>query len=173
LPKKNKFFIKINCLIPGKLVIFIADASLEHRNFFKESLKKAGIDAKVLSFNSEKRLMNALGQPTASPDIIFLTFELDTESALACLKWIRLKKKFSNVPVVIFSPFTYLKDIKDAFDNGASLFVPKLIFTENCSKTLNNIFHYNWQHDLLSPQKERFVLALDNENCEKLCRSGS
>jgi CheY-like chemotaxis protein len=160
-------------LEPGKIVIFIVDANLDHRNFFKESIKKAGIDAKVLSFNTEKRLMNALGQVTASPDIIFIAFDLDTEPALACLKWIRLKGKFSKVPVVVFSPFTYLKDIKDAFDNGANLFVPKPIFTDNCTKTLQNIFHSNWQRDLLSPRSNKFVLAFDTEDSEKLCRASS
>lgn len=160
-------------MLQDKLIIFIADGNTEHRNFFKESLKKASIDAKVFSFPNEKRLMNSLGQSSATPDIIFLTFDLDTQSAITCLKWIRIKKKFSNVPVVIFSPFTYLKDIKDAFDNGANLFVPKPVFTENCTKALQNIFYNHWQRDLLSPRSNKFVLTLDTENSERLCRSSS
>lgn len=160
-------------MVQEKIVIFIADPNLEHRNFFKESIKKACIDAKVFSFNSEKRLMNSLGQITASPDIIFLTFNLETESALTCLQWIRLKRKFSNVPVIIFSPFTYLKDIKDAFDNGANLFIPKPIFEGNNTKTLQAVFRANWRRDLIRPNSSKFVLALDTEDSKRLCWASS
>jgi response regulator RpfG family c-di-GMP phosphodiesterase len=156
-----------------KIVVFIADDNLEDRNLFKESFKKADIKAKVFSFDSEKKLMNSLGQPTACPDIIFLAFNLENETAITCLKWIRLKRKFTNVPVVIFSPFSYLKDIKDAFENGASLFIPKPIFIEDSTKTLKAVFHSKWRRDLLNSNGHKFVLTSNIENSDRLCWSNA
>jgi DNA-binding NarL/FixJ family response regulator len=160
-------------VLEKKIFIYIADSNSEYRNSFKESLKNAQINAKIFSFDSEKKLMNSLGQSTASPDIIFLTFDLENETTITCLKLIRLKRKFSDVPVVVFSPFTYLKDIKSAFDNGASLFIPKPIYMENSTKALQAIFRPRWRHHLIQPNSYKFVLSFDTEDTGKLCWSAS
>jgi DNA-binding response OmpR family regulator len=156
-----------------QIAVFIAEDNSEHRNFLKESFKKAGIKVKVYSFNCEEKLMNSLGQATASPDIIFLTFNLEPETAVTCLKRIRIKKKLSNVPVIVFSPFTYLKDIEEAFNNGASLFIPKPIFMKESTKTLQTIFYSKWRHDLLNPNRYKFVLTTNSEDSGKLSWSSS
>jgi PleD family two-component response regulator len=156
-----------------KIVIYIADGDPEYKKSFKQNLKKAEINAKFHSFDCEQKLMNSLGQPTASPDIIFLSFDLENENAITCLKRIKLKKRFSDVPVVVFSPCTYLKDIKDAFENGASLFIPKPIYMENSIKTLQAVFRPRWRHHLLQPDSYKFVLSYDKEETNKLCWSAS
>lgn len=160
------YYKKVLMMIAEKepIVVFSADENSEHRIFLKESFKKAGINVKVFSFNCEKKLMNSLGQPTASPDVIFLTFNLEKETAVTCLKRIRIRKKLSNVPVVVFSPFTYLNDIEEAFNNGASLFVPKPVFMKESTKTLQTIFFPKWRRDLLSPNRNKFVLTTSDED---------
>lgn len=154
-----------------KIVVFVADDDSTQRKKLRESFKNAGIQAKIYSFDCEKKLMDSLAQSTASPDIIFLTFNLENEAAVTCLKRIRLKKRFTNVPVIVFSPFTYLHDIKAAFENGASLFIPMTIFNENNTKTLHAIFHPRWRRDLIKPNNYKFVLSADTEDADKLCWS--
>jgi CheY-like chemotaxis protein len=117
--------------------------------------------------------MNSLGQASAFPDIIFLTFNLENETAITCLKRIRIKKKLATVPVVVFSPCTYLKDIEEAFNNGANLFIPKPIFMKESTKALQKIFHSKWSKDLLTPNRHKFVLTINTEDSNKLIFSSS
>jgi response regulator RpfG family c-di-GMP phosphodiesterase len=156
-----------------KIVIFVADDNLEHRKSLKENLKKVEINAKIRAFDNETKLMNSLGQPTVLPDIIFITASLENGDAINCLKRIRLKKKFQEVPVIIFSPCTYLKDIKDSFDCDASLFIPKPVFEKNSVKALQEIFRPRWRYHLLQPNSYKFVLAQDTLDADKLCWSAS
>jgi CheY-like chemotaxis protein len=156
-----------------QIVVFIADDNLEHRNFLRESFKKAGIHAKIFSFNSEEKLMNSLGQANIFPDVIFLTFNLEHETAITCLKRIRIKRKLSSVPVVVFSPFTYMSDIEEAFTNGANLFIPKPVFMKESTKTLQKIFYSKWRRTLLTPNRQKFVLSDNAETSDKLKWSSS
>ncbi len=159
--------------IKEQIVVFIADESSEYRSFMRESFKKAGINAKIHSFTSEEKLMNALGQASAFPDIIFLTFNLEYETAVTCLRRIRLRKKLSTVPVIVFSPCTYLKDIEEAFNNGAGLFIPKPLFIKESTKILQKIFHLKWRRDLLKPNRHEFVLTSNPVDADKLSLSSS
>lgn len=153
------------------IAVFLEDNSSEHRILMRESFKKAKINAKVYSFNNEEKLMNVLGQSTTFPDIIFLTFNLEYEPAVTCLKRIRVRKKLSNVPVVVFSPCMYLKDIDEAFNNGAGLFIPKPVFMKESTRTLQKIFHPKWRQTLIKPNRNKFVLTSNAEDTDKLSLS--
>jgi PleD family two-component response regulator len=155
------------------ITVYLADDCAEDRKYVKESFKGAEIAAKFFVFDSERKLMNALGQAAAFPDVIFLTFNLDNELTLTCLKRIRTKKKFSDVPVIIFSVCSYLQDIQEAFENGANLFIPKPVFNEHRVQTLKAIFKPNWRRSLLRTNKARFVLKVDSECSEQISWSHS
>jgi PleD family two-component response regulator len=154
------------------IVVYFADKNAEFRKRVKDNLKNSGIKMKLFSFDSEDKLMDALAQ-SLLPDIIFLTFNSENDLALKCLKNIRDQKKFGEIPVVVFSPFTYLKDIKEALENGAGLFIPQPIFLANSQKTFHAIFKPNWRKELIDPNREKFVLRAYDKNADKLILSSS
>jgi PleD family two-component response regulator len=141
------------------IVVYFADESSAHRKFVKESFKRANIAAKIFSFTDEKKLMDSLKQPGTLPDVIFLTFNLNYENALISLKRIRNKKKYAQVPVIVFSPFRYPRDMEVAFENGANLFIPKAVFIEHGERALETVFHRNWRRDIVDPDRNNFVLT--------------
>ena len=152
-------------------MVYLADENAEYRKQVKENFKNAGVKAKIFSFDGEEKLMHALDQTDVMPDVIFLTFSLENNAALSCLRWIRIKQNLSGVPVFVFSPFTYLKDISEAFESGANLFIPQSVFFADGQKILRILFKDKWYEKLLSPDRQKFVLKSDIRNTDKLTLS--
>jgi DNA-binding NarL/FixJ family response regulator len=74
-----------------------------------------------------------------------------------CLKEIRAKERFRNVPVVMFSTSSHLPDINDSYENGANMYVSKSVFFEDDVSILKEIISTDWNAYIPKPPKNNFV----------------
>jgi response regulator RpfG family c-di-GMP phosphodiesterase len=140
-------------------IVFLTDESIEYRNTLRKCFREAGINARIFSFDCEDKLMHYLTNLSIRPDIIFLSFDIESDKAKECLKNMKRDKKLADIPVVIFSACTYLADINEAFNSGANLFIPKPVFLQHRTKVLRTLFLPPCQRALKRPNKKKFVLA--------------
>lgn len=96
-------------------------------------------------------------------DAIFIDLTVTKENNFKNLRELRVLKRLKKIPIVVFSDSTYLEDITEAFDCGANMYVPKIIFKKNKITSLKTIFRLNWRTDLLLKDKGLFVLAEVNK----------
>jgi DNA-binding NarL/FixJ family response regulator len=80
------------------------------------------------------------------------------KSGLECLKEIRENKKYNNIPILMFSTSSHLKDVDEAYALGANLYIPKSEFFKDELQAVSSIFCPGWQRKLLMRDKNRFVL---------------
>jgi CheY-like chemotaxis protein len=59
------------------------------------------------------------------PSVVVLDMKLDGLSGLDTLRWIRERKEFDNIPVVVHSSSDLPKDIEDAKRHGATEYIVK------------------------------------------------
>lgn len=146
--------------VSSQMQILLADDNIIDKTIFERTLKGTGIDAELLTFNTGFELMEYL--QTADPDrtkLVFLDLNMPQKDGKLCLKEIRNNHDFDNMPVVIFTGTLYLKDIKDTYECGANLYVPKNVFIKNSIKVLAMILDSALNKTLLSPSAERYVLS--------------
>ncbi|MFI5192521.1 MAG: response regulator [Chitinophagales bacterium] len=140
--------------------ILLADDDPDDRDFFVEAVSQSNLSFAVNEVENGQQLMELLSTVTdpPPPDIIFLDINMPYKNGKICLREIRSNKKFNNVPVVMFSTSFHNKDVDDAFDAGANMYVSKSDFFEDEAGMLNKIFPENWQELWKYRTKENFVL---------------
>ena len=107
------------------LSIIMADDDSDDRELFSEVVKE--IDFKVqLDFAEDgEHLMQKLYSENMVPDLVFLDLNMPNKSGRECLDLIRNNQKLRDVKVIIFSTSNSPVDIKETYDKGANLYVPK------------------------------------------------
>ena len=143
-----------------KMEILLADDDPDDRDFFVEAVSQSNLGFAVNEVENGQQLMELLSTVTdpPPPDIIFPDINMPYKNGKVFLREIRSNKKFNNVPVVMFSTSFHSKDVDDAFDAGANMYVSKSDFFEDEPGMLNKIFPENWQELWKYRTKENFVL---------------
>lgn len=146
---------------PGeKLIeILLADDDADDRDFFREALEESGIPSKLTTVVDGEKLTHYLSTITSPPppDVIFLDINMPYKDGKACLREIRKDDKFRNIPVIMFSTSTYVGDIEETYESGASLYISKAEFFENENSMLKKLFSKNWTEKMLNVAKEQYV----------------
>lgn len=138
------------------LSILLADDNIEDRNLFTEILKRTHVPAKLTSFSHGKELITFLDRHAEEiPDFIFLDLDMPVMCGRECLKEIRKRTILKYVRVIICSGSMYKKDIDETYRNGADLFVPKEVLSQ---EVFHKIFSILWQSGYSKRSKEKFVL---------------
>ncbi|ASV28977.1 response regulator [Maribacter cobaltidurans] len=75
-------------------------------------------------------------------DLILLDLNIPNPDGRLILKFLKSDLRFSNIPVVILTTSSDLKDIKYAYQNHANAFVTKPYDIENFSEYIKNISLY-------------------------------
>jgi CheY-like chemotaxis protein len=102
----------------------LADDDPDDRDLLAEAII-AGNSAHVESAHNGAHLMLALTAMEELPDMIFLDLNMPEKNGKECLSEIRQHDRLKGVPVIIYSTSSSKKDIDDAFDLGATLYVTK------------------------------------------------
>lgn len=143
--------------------VLLAEDDADDCELFQDALAAADINALLITFNDGEKLMkhlaNAVGEHT---DIIFLDISMPCKNGKECVKEIRMNHKLKHVPIVMFSNSSYEEDIEETFLNGANLYITKPVFFHDEVKILKQIFAFDWQKELLKPDKKRFILYAPN-----------
>jgi CheY-like chemotaxis protein len=137
----------------------LADDDADDRSLFREAVKEASATAELVTIEDGQELMDYLDgiQDPPPPDIIFLDINMPCKTGDVCLKEIRAKERFQNVPVVMFSTSSHLPDINESYENGANMYVSKSVFFEDDVSILKEIISTDWKAYIPKPPKNNFV----------------
>jgi len=143
--------------------VLVIENDLEYRRTFKQALKKAKVPAKIISIKHGRKTKYWLERTNFLPDIIFLDLDSDALGPWSLLQQLRGSKRISNVPIIVFSESTYIDEIKETFDSGANLYVPKPVFSREQIKAVQTIFNGDWKTKLMNRNKNRYVINSTTE----------
>lgn len=109
-----------------KTLIFIVDDDPDDRQIILDAFleNNADIDYAFIS-NAEELLANLNNPETGFPDLILLDLNMPGVLGLQALKEIRANKLYSQIPVIVLTTSTLLKDRKSSYELGASCFLTK------------------------------------------------
>ncbi len=106
--------------------ILLADDDEGDRLIFKEAFSEIKIETIVLTVNNGVELMESLNVKGKSlPYLLFLDLNMIPKNGMECLKEIRSDDRLKDVFVAIYSTSNSEKDMDDAFNNGANIYITK------------------------------------------------
>ncbi len=139
--------------------ILYADDDRDDRELFADALAIYDSNTRLILVEDGKELLDYLSNITdIFPDIIFLDINMPCFCGKQCLREIRRNPIFNDVPVVMFSTSALPVDIEETFSNGANLYVRKPSSFDGHVSIFESIFEGDWQQELLSTAKERYLL---------------
>jgi CheY-like chemotaxis protein len=123
--------------------IWLADDDPDDCEIFEEAIKNILPFTSLVTIPNGEELMNLLktGRP---PDLLFLDINMPCKDGLDCLKEIRANRKFSKLPIIIFSSSTQSNHIDSSYGYGATLYYCKPSSFTSLIAGLSNLFKMNW-----------------------------
>jgi CheY-like chemotaxis protein len=137
--------------------IFYAENTEAERLLFREAFNDLPEAVNITIANDGIDAVSVLSIPNYHPDLIFLDLLMPFIDGIECLREIRLDKKFDDVPVIMFSISSYEKDIKTAYEAGATLYILKPFNVTHQAALMKKMFVINWQEYLPKPPLEKFL----------------
>jgi CheY-like chemotaxis protein len=92
------------------------------------------------------------------PDILFLDILMPAVDGRQCLKEIRANKKYDNLPIIICSSVTSLKDIEFCYREGSNFYIAKPSTFTELKTVLEKIFSIDWKKTVYYPPLSQFVV---------------
>jgi DNA-binding response OmpR family regulator len=124
----------------SKPYIIIVDDDLDDQEHLKEIVASIAPGLEIRFFCDGEDLINALDEIEAyKPDSIILDLIMPKKGGMETLKELRLKKKFSEIPVIIFSTSNDEKIELQSLKMGAKGFVSKPSSYIEMEKTMEYI----------------------------------
>ena len=108
--------------LPKKTFLFVDDDE-DDRNLFSDTLKM--IDSEIITYEAinGKEALTLLTKKTQHlPDVIFLDINMPAMSGWECLKKIKENEHLKNIPVVILSTSSNIRDVGIAVELDAAFY---------------------------------------------------
>ena len=142
-----------------KLNILLADDDDDDREFLSETISEIAPKSTVYSVSDGATLMDHMNSyDTTLPDIIFLDLNMPFKDGKECLSELKGSGKFQHIPVIIYSTSSYIKDIENAYNNGANLYVIKPNTCNELKKIIRKVFATDWSETMWGPRREKFIM---------------
>lgn len=127
------------------LHILLADDDADDRLFFKEAMEEINMDTQVSFVNDGSQLTRYLNQADYLPDFLFLDINMPVKNGLECLKEIRNNARYNKILIVIYSTSSSEKDMVEAYNYGANVYLKKADnfadMKANLANVINDSFH--------------------------------
>lgn len=106
--------------------IFLIDDDIDDREIFEEALSSIEMDIEFQGAENGEIAFQKLNDPNfKKPDIIFLDLNMPKMDGRQFLLEVKKIKKFSDIPVVIYSTSSNAGDIQFTMENKATKFMTK------------------------------------------------
>jgi CheY-like chemotaxis protein len=138
------------------LSILLVDDDLDEYDLFTLALKQVRKDFQLTHITACDDLLDAITE--YKPDIVFLDINMPAVSGIECLRNIRAEKKYESLPIIMYSTSSNRKNIQQAYENRANLYVVKPYSIQGIIKALEKIITIDWQLQQ-SPSINNFVIA--------------
>lgn len=151
------------------LKILLADDDSDDCYFFKEALKELALPTLLNTVQDGEQLMNQLSSATDElPDVLFLDLNMPRKNGFECLYEIKLNKKFTQLPVIIYSTSFHNTIADILYRNGATFYISKPTDISALKKTVQQIIMLIAAGNFTQPVKENFVLTVERRNYQRL-----
>jgi CheY-like chemotaxis protein len=143
---------------PVKVVL--ADDDKDDQEIFHEALIETEIPSELTTVDNGKELIEHLKDPAIpNPDIVFMDINMPIKDGKEVLAEIKSDENLKDIPTVILSTSQNQKEVEEAFQAGANLYVPKPYSFHNFILMLKKVFSLKWTGELLKPLRERFFMS--------------
>lgn len=124
--------------------ILLVDDDHDDCELFGEALHELDAALKLSCLTENEELIVHIEKK--APDIIFLDINMPKKNGYECLQEIKEEKRFSNIPVVMYSNTNRPEDIDKAYKNGAVLFLRKPATYSRLVELIKGVINKEWSH---------------------------
>jgi len=142
------------------LNILLADDDEDDRMIFTEIVGQMDEVANLRTVSDGQQLIQLLSGGASLPDVIFLDLNMPNKNGKECLKEIKTNPTLLHLPVIIYSTSAAEKDIRDTYNQGASLYIQKPSNIKGLKKTLAKVLSIDWPGGQPSIDKDSFLVKL-------------
>lgn len=108
-----------------KKTLLIVDDDADDLMFFCEVLSQLDPPTDCITAENGEDALKILRTGKQLPHFIFLDLNMPKMDGRACLQILKKDEQLKDIPVIIFSTSTYLKDMDETRALGAAYFLPK------------------------------------------------
>ena|SRR5688572_10072879 len=123
--------------------IMFVDDDPDDVKIFGEAVKEVDSAINFLSASSGMKALEMLSQQKTLPDFIFLDVNMPRMNGMQFLETVKKEKKFSGIPVVMYSTTKSTEHEKHAKQLGAKYFFTKPIFFEDICNVIRTVISNN------------------------------
>lgn len=105
--------------------ILLADDDAIDRELFIDATNIIGEKIKIIEAANGEEALKYLADCRRFPDLVMLDLNMPVKDGRTTLNEIKVHPKFKSIPVCIMSTSSAQFDIRNAYDNGANLFLVK------------------------------------------------
>jgi len=123
--------------------ILLAEDDEDDRHFFQEFLRDRNDIALMPIAENGVSLIDQLKSITDSadlPDLIILDQNMPKQNGLQTLAFLKENKRYSHIPIVIYSTYTDESLIRNGSEKGACIVLPKPVSKEGYNEMIETVF---------------------------------
>ena len=141
-------------------VILLADDDSEDIEIFQEALDDVGCAAKLFGVENGAAVFQYLKNPlNLRPDVIFLDLNMPVMSGWQCLAKLKNTEEFENIPVIMYTTSSHLRDIEIAKDLNAHGLITKPSNPRLLTQMLKRVVCTLGTDDLRQAVKDAYLIA--------------
>ncbi|OLY94347.1 CheY chemotaxis protein or a CheY-like REC (receiver) domain [Cnuella takakiae] len=127
----------------SKRKILLAEDDEDDRLFFQDFLQSRNdvvlmpiVENGVLLVD----LLKCIENDADLPDLIILDQNMPKQNGLQTLEFLKQDKRFNHIPIVIYSTYADENLIKNGFEKGACIVLPKPVTKEGYNEMVETVF---------------------------------
>lgn len=124
--------------------IVLTDDDEDDRDFFQFAIKSISSDIELITLTGGDDLIYYMGNHRDKADLIFLDINMPRINGFECLRKIREKYSYSELPVVMYTTSDSELDLANASKDGANLYVRKPNDMDALKKVLRKVLEMDF-----------------------------
>lgn len=142
-----------------KKSLFLADDDIDDRMLFEDALHEVYTGADLVMATDGEELMEKLQQRLPSlPNLVFLDINMPRMNGFQCLREMRERTLFQDIPVVIISTSNEESIIEQSYSQGANYYICKPNTFEKLKQAIHDVLSLDLKLRATQPSKEEFLL---------------
>ncbi len=133
-------------------IALIAEDDDDDYQFFGLAVAELPYNIKLKRAENGEKLMRLLEERV--PDFLFLDILMPCKNGVLCIKEIRANPRYDEMPVIMYSSLTDMRNISLCYEYGANWFIQKPVTVPDLRDILKAIFSPGWKKANLPPLSE-------------------
>lgn len=125
--------------------IVLTDDDEDDREFFQFAIRSISSDIQLISLAGGDELFTYMTDHKEKADLVFLDINMPRINGFECLKKIRERYSFNELPVVMYTTSDHETDLTNASAEGANLYIRKPIDMDTLKTLLKKVLNMNFE----------------------------